>query len=217
MVAIALAQAKASGDAVKGLEPPRPAEELGEARAALAPSRAGPVGPSGRGWHLPRHRSGAGRLRPGPCPGRLDERPSGRPSTALAGESAGRPPKSPPPLAAQLADAERALAGSRRPEVARLEAAIYEARQDVEGLVASQDSEAARWWLLAERGHAAGRAAERFAAGLAGYREGLDGEKSHPPEACSGPATRHHGRRQLHLQPPVGRGYGPDFVVTPGC
>ena len=55
VVAIALAQAKASSDAVKGLEPPGRTDELVEARAALASGRAGPVGPAGRDWRLLRH------------------------------------------------------------------------------------------------------------------------------------------------------------------
>ena len=96
--------------------------------------------------------------------------------------------------AARVADAEGRWQAYAAPEMARLEAAIYEARQDVEGLVASQESEAARWWLLADRGHVAGRTAQRFAVGLAGYREVLDGEKSHTPK--HGPAFCSSQRRR---------------------
>ncbi len=67
--------------------------------------------------------------------------------------------------AAELADVEQRWQAYAAPEIARLEAAIYEARQDVEGLVSSQESEAARWWLMADRGHAAGRTVQRFAVG----------------------------------------------------
>ena len=66
--------------------------------------------------------------------------------------------------AAELADVEQRWANAA-PEIARLEAAIYEARQDVEGLVSTQESEAARWWLMADRGHTAGRTVQRFAVG----------------------------------------------------
>ncbi len=52
-------------------------------------------------------------------------------------------------MAAQLADAEQRWRAHVGPEVARLEAAIYEARQDVERLVAGQEREVARWVPLA--------------------------------------------------------------------
>ena len=95
--------------------------------------------------------------------------------------------------------------------MARLETVIYEARQDVELLVAGRDRQMARCFLLAKRGNAAGRAAEQFAAGLAGYRGGLDAENSNPPKHARRPDYLTPWATTAHLQPPVGRGYGPDL------
>ncbi len=79
-------------------------------------------------------------------------------------------------LSAQVADAEQRWRAHVLPEVARLETVIYEARQDVELLVTGQDRQVARWFLLAKRGNAAGRAAEQFAAGLGRLPGRADGE-----------------------------------------
>ena len=48
--------------------------------------------------------------------------------------------------AAHLSDAEGRWQAYVGPEEARLEDAIYQARRDVEGIVASQERPAARWW-----------------------------------------------------------------------
>jgi hypothetical protein len=109
--------------------------------------------------------------------------------------------------ATQFADAEARWKAYVAPEVARLEAAISAVRQDVERLVASQEREAARRGRLAGRGHSARRASERFAAGLAVYREALEGEEIQ---------TRRRARRAVrpapvHDEPTAGRDFGPDI------
>ena len=57
---------------------------------------------------------------------------------------------------APSADAEGRWRDCVAPEVARLEAAIYAARQDLEWLAASQERATARWGRLAGRGRMPG-------------------------------------------------------------
>ncbi len=80
----------------------------------------------------------------------------------------------------------------------------------VGSLLASQEAQSARWRPLAERGHALRRDAQRFAVGLARYREGLDGAGSRAPK------QRLQGVRPTlweptRLQPPVEHSQGPEM------
>ena len=104
------------------------------------------------------------------------------------------------------------LAGVRRPgdSPPRSRPSTRPAKMS-KGSSASQESEAARWWLMADRGHAAGRTVQRFAVGLAGYREVLDGEKSHTPKHGRGSAPPAPSVAPVYLQPSVGRDFGPDL------
>ena len=210
VVAIALAQAKASSDAVKGLEPPGRTRELLEARAALARAEqdlsdlqtaAGAYSGTEAGRAVSdlvcaRAALTRGKWTAEHSPRWLERRAAAKQSAAAS---------------AQIADAEGRWEAHAAPEVARLEAAIHTARQNVEGLVGSQEREAARWSRLAEHGHAAGSAADRLAAGLAVYREALEGEKSHTPWQDPRPVRRAPSVAPVHHQPTLGRDFGPDL------
>ena len=124
VVAIALAQAKASRDALRGLERPGRAGELGEARAALGRAeqdlsdlQAGDGAYSGT--EAGRAVSDLARARAALTRAKwaAEHSPRWRERRAAAKESAA--------VAAQLADAEGRWQAYVAPEVARLEAAIY--------------------------------------------------------------------------------------------
>jgi hypothetical protein len=210
VVAIAHAQSKVSSYAIKCLErPDGRAGELGEARAALARAehdlsdlQAGDGAycgtEAGRAVsNLARARAGLTRAR-----WEAEHSPRWRQRRAAAKESAA--------VAAQLADAEGRWQAYVAPEVARLEAAIYAARQDVDGLVASQEREA-RWARLAQRGHTTGRAADRLASGLARYREVLNGEKAQAPTHGRRLGQREPWLAPAHTWQPVGHDSGPEM------
>ena len=197
VVAIALAQAEASRHAVRGLQRPGRAAELGEARAALARAEQGLFDlQAGDGAYSGTEagRAVSDLARAGAALSRAkwtaQHSPRWRERRAAIKESAA--------MAAQLDYAEARCQAYVAPQVARLEAAIYIARQNVESLVASQENEAARWRRLAVRGQALGRAADRFTPGLAGYRDGLDAGKSH---------SLRQGRRPVRPTPSVPRTY----------
>lgn len=95
--------------------------------------------------------------------------------------------------------------------MARLEAAIDAARQDLEGLVGSQEREAARWRRMARRGQAVRRATDQFAVGLAGYREALDGRDSYTPRQGRRLVRPAPSAAPVYLQPSAGRDLGPDL------
>lgn len=113
--------------------------------------------------------------------------------------------------AAQLADVEGRWETYVAPEVARLEAAIRTSGHEVEGLVASQEREAARWRRLATRGHSARHAADQFAYGLAVYREALEGEEGHAPRPRRRLLRPARSVTLVHHQPTAGREFGPDL------
>jgi glucose/arabinose dehydrogenase len=114
-------------------------------------------------------------------------------------------------VAGQLADAEQRWRAYVVPEAARLEAIIGAARQVIDGLVRSQERESARRGQLARRGHSAGRAAARFADGLAVYREALDDGKSHTLSRGQRPLRPAPWVAPVHHQPTVERDIGPDI------
>ena len=210
VVAIAFAQAKAGRDTLRGLQPPGRAGELAAVRAALgrteenlADLKAG--GGAYRGTEAGRAVSDLARAQASLTAAKwaAEHSPRWRGRRAAAKESAG--------VAAQLADAEGRWEAYVAPEVARLEADIDAARRDVERVVVSQEREAARWRLLAKRGRITRRAAERFAAGLAGYRRGLDAGISYPPKQARRPDYLTPWATTAHLQPPAGQDYGPDL------
>ena len=209
-VALALAQAKAGADAVQRLQPGGRAEELAAARAALRRAEQDLSDlQAGNGTYagsepgravsdLARARAASTRVK-----WSVEQGERWRERRAAAKESAAE--------AAHLSDAEGRWQAYVGPEEARLEDAIYQARRDVEGIVASQERPAARWWALAERGHAAGRVAQRSAVGLAGYREVLDGDKSHRPKHGRGPVQPAPSVAPVYVRPPVGQDLGPDL------
>jgi hypothetical protein len=197
VVAIALAQARANSDSLRGFKPPCRAGELGQARAALGRAeqdlldlQAGNGAYSGTEMGRAVSELTSARAALAKSEWVAEYSPRWRERRTAAKESAA--------AAARLADAEGRWQDCVAPELARLEGAIYEARQDVECLAASQEREAARWGHLAERGHAVGRAADQFAVGLAVYRDELDGEKRHSPR---------QGRRPVRATPSVSPAY----------
>ena len=208
VVAIALAQAKASRDALRGLERPGRAGELGEARAALSRAEKG----------LSDLQAGAGAYsstEAGRAVSDLAHAQAALTRAKWTAEHGSRrrerraAAKESPAVAAQLADAEGRWEAHVAPEVARLEAAIHTARQDVEGLMGSQEQEAVRCARLAERGHTTGRAADRLAAGLAVYREALDGDKNHSPGQRRAAVQPGYSVAVAHPWPPIGQDLGP--------
>jgi len=210
LVAIALAQTKASRDALRGLERTGRAGELGQARAALVRAEHDlsdlHTGDGAYcGTEAGRAVSDLGRARALLTMSKwtAEQGRRWRERRAAAKESAA--------VAVQLADAEGRWETFVAPEVARLEAAIYTSRQEVEGLVASQEREAARWRHLAAQGHRARHAADQFTYGLAVYREGLEGEEGHTPRPGRRPLRPASSVALGHYQPPIGRELGPDL------
>ena len=210
MVAIALAQTRANSDSLRGFKPPCRAGELGQARAALGraeqdlldlPAGNGACSGTEAGQAVSDLTSARAALARSQWV--AEHSPRWRERRTAAKESAA--------AAARLADAEGRWQDYVAPELARLEGAIYEARQDVECLAASQEREAARWGHLAERVHSARRAADRFAIGLAGYRDELDGEKGDAPRQDWRHTRPAPSVAPVYRQPPVGRDVGPDL------
>ncbi len=205
VVAIAAAQAEASRNALGGLERPDRAGELSEARAALARTEQGLLDlQAGNGAYsctevgravsdLAFARAALTKAKwVAECSPRWRERRTATKEAAAA--------------AARLTGAEGRWQDYVAPELARLESAMYQARQDVECLAASEEREATRWGRVAERGLSARRAADRFAVGLAVYRDELDGEKRDSPR---------QGRRAVRATSSVSPAYllpleGPD-------
>ena len=155
VVAIAAAQAEASRNALGGLERPDRAGELSEARAALARTEQGLLDlQAGNGAYsctevgravsdLAFARAALTKAKwVAECSPRWRERRTATKEAAAA--------------AARLTGAEGRWQDYVAPELARLESAMYQARQDVECLAASEEREATRWGRVAERGLSAG-------------------------------------------------------------
>ena len=186
IVALALAETKAGSDALKDLQPRQRAEELAAARTAL--SRAEQDLADLQVGTGPYRRTEAGRAVSDLASAQAsliaakwaaEHSPRWRGRRAAAKESA--------VVAGQLADAERRWRTHVAPELARLEAQVFEGQGAVGSLLAHQEAQAARWWPLAERGHALKRDVQRFAVGLTSYREGLDGKRTSAPKHVGGP------------------------------
>ena len=208
LVAIALAQMKTSRDAVKGLERPGLRAELSEAQAALGRAE----------QELEDLKGGTGTYAATEVGRAVSDLARARAALTKAKWTAEHSPrwrerrtanKKVTGGAAHLADSEGRWESYVAPEVARLQAAIDAARQDVDRLVASREREVARSVRLAERGHIARRAAGQFAAGLVVYREALDEGKSptlsrerRPPRPAPWLPPGHH-------EPSAGRDFGP--------
>ena len=185
IVALALAETKAGSDALKDLNRaselkswPRPGP------LSAGPNKTWPTSRSGPAPTAAPKRSGC--LGPGQCPS-LSHRSKvgGGAQPSLARAPGGGQESA--VVAGQLADAERRWRTHVAPELARLEAQVFEGQGAVGSLLAHQEAQAARWWPLAERGHALKRDVQRFAVGLTSYREGLDGKRTSAPKHVGGP------------------------------
>ena len=201
---------KASRDALRGLERPGRAGELGEARAALGRAEQDLLDlQTGKGAYSGTEVGRAvsdlalARAALTRATWAAEHSSRWRERRAAAKESA--------TVAAQLADTEGRWKAYVAPEVARLEAAIDAARQGIERLVGSQEREAARWGRLAERGHIIGRAAGQFADGLAVYREALDGRNATYASTVGAMSTQRPRWRRYAFGHPSERDLGPDM------
>ncbi len=210
IVALALAETKASSDALKDLQPRHRTEELVAARAALsraeqdlADLQAG--GGPYRGTEAGQAVSDLARAQTSLTAAKwaAEHSPRWRGRRAAAKESA--------VAAGQLADAGERRQVHVAPESARLEAKVSEGQQAVRSLLARQEAQTARWRPLAERGHALEREAQHFAVGLAGYREGLDDAGGQAPKHPRHAVRATPWAAPAHLQSPAEHSHGPDL------
>jgi hypothetical protein len=186
VVAIALAKARVSGDALAGLQPQGRGEGLAEARAGLLSAeqqlsdlqagtgayRGTEAGRAASDLVVAQAALTASTWVAEHSPRRRERRAAIRQSSVLAGE---------------LADAERRWQAYVVPEEARLQAVSHERAQAVEALIAVNDRHADRSERLADLGATLASDARHFGAGLGSYRDHLDVTKSQALKHARGP------------------------------
>lgn len=210
LVALALAQAKACGDALVRLGPDSSRSELADARAALRRAeqdlsdlKAGDGAYSGT--EAGRAVSDLARAQATltAAAWTAEHSPRWRERRAAAKESDA--------LANQLAEAGQRWQAHVAPEAVRLQGAILERRRVVDKLVARNERQVSRGRVTAERGQITKRAANGFSVALDGYRDRLDGTEGHTLKQVTAAIRRALRVPAAHYQPSVSHDPGPDL------